>query len=158
MNMRIPLYAAASGLLLLLLMPESLSAQPVPVPNYSFEQQQAPNVYPYVNINVDEWQKAPEPAYYTPAFGGYGIPWVATAGVFLDVNPYANHVGNQCGYILAVPQATLFQDYTSTPTHDFNATYDVGKSYTLTVGVFGKTTVAPGSTFQLSLYYLDGSG
>ncbi|PWU21656.1 MAG: hypothetical protein C5B50_01200 [Verrucomicrobia bacterium] len=136
-----------------------LAAQPISVPNFSFESQTAPASYPYVNINVDFWQKAPEPAYYGPAIGmPYGIPWAGTAGVFLDVNPYANHDGVQCGYILGFPQVTLFQDYSSSPTHDFNATFDVGKSYDLTIGVFGKNTLAPGSTLDLSLYYLDGSG
>jgi len=59
-----------------------LSAQPITVPNYSFEAQTAPNTSPYVNINVDAWQKNPEPAFYGPAFGGFGIPWAGTAGVF----------------------------------------------------------------------------
>jgi len=74
----------------------------------------------------------------------------------LDTNPYQNHVGTQAGYILAVPQVALFQDYNTSPTHDFNATFEVGKSYDLTVGVFGKPSLAPGSTLQISLYYLDG--
>jgi len=135
-----------------------LGAQPISVPNFSFESQTAPNSYPYVNINVDSWQKAPEPAYYGPAIGTpFGIPWVGTAGVFLDVNPYANHNGLQCGYLLGFPEVTLYQDYNSSPTHDFNATFDVGKSYNLTIGLFGKNTLAPGSTLQISLYYLDGA-
>jgi hypothetical protein len=129
-----------------------LGAQPIAVPNYSFESQTAPNVYPYVNINVDSWQKAPEPAYYGPAIGTpFGIPWAGTAGVFLDVNPYVNHIGSQAGYILGFPQVTLYQD-------SFGATFDVGKAYNLTIGVFGKNTLAPGSTLELSLYYLDGGG
>ena len=47
------------------------------------------------------------------------------------------------------------------PTHAFNATYDVGKSYTLTVAVLGGTNVehpcwrAP--RLELSLYYRDNS-
>jgi len=136
-----------------------LGAQPIAVPNFSFESQTAPATYPYVNINIDSWQKAPEPAYYDPIIGTpYGIPWAGTAGVFLDVNPYANHVGTQCGYILGFPQVTLFQDYNSSPTHDFNATFDVGRAYNLTICVFGKNTLAPGSTLDLSLYYVDGGG
>ena len=134
------------------------SAQSITVPNFSFESQTAPNTFPFVNIFVDSWQKAPEPAYYDAAIGTpFGIPWLSTAGVFLDVNPYVNHVGNQAGYILGFPQVTLFQDYDSSPTHDFNATFDVGQSYNLTIGVFGKPTLAPGSTLELSLYYRDGA-
>lgn len=135
----------------------ALQAQPIAVPNSSFESQPAPNVYPFVNVFVDSWQKAPEPSYYGPAIGTpFGIPWIGTAGVFLDVNPYVNHVGSQAGYILGFPDVTLFQDYNSSPTHDFNATFEVGSAYNLTLGVFGKNTLAPGSTLELSLYYLDG--
>ena len=135
-----------------------LKAQSISVPNFSFELQPAPNTFPFVNIFVDSWEKAPEPAYYGPAIGTpFGIPWAGTAGVFLDVNPYLNHDGAQAGYILGFPEVTLFQDYNSSPTHDFNATFDVGKSYNLTIGVFGKSTLAPGSTLQIGLYYRDAS-
>ena len=141
----------------LLLSGVSGQAQPISVPNFSFESPTAPSSSPYVNVLVDSWQKIPEPAYYGPAIGTpYGIPWIGTAGVFLDVNPYVNHDGTQAGYILGFPQVTLFQDYNSSATHDFNATFEVGKSYNLTLGVFGKSTLAPGSTLGLSLYYLDG--
>ena len=133
-----------------------LCAQPIAVPNFSFESQTAPSSYPFVNINVDSWQKIPEPAYFGPIGSLYGIPWAGTAGVFLDVNPYVNHVGNQAGYILGFPQVSLFQDYSTSPTHDFNATFEVGNAYNLTVGVFGKPTLTPGATLELSLYYLDG--
>lgn len=134
-----------------------VQAQPITVPNSSFESPAAPSSYPYVNIAIDSWQKNPEPAFYTPAFGGYGIPWVGTAGVFLDVNPYLNHDGSQAGYLLAVPQVALFQDYNSSATHDFNATFEVGKAYNLTIGIFGKSSLTAGSTLELSLYYRDGS-
>ena len=145
----------AALFLLALLTSASLQAQSIIVPNYSFESQTAPQTSPYVNIFVDSWEKAPEPAYYGPAIGTpFGIPWVGTAGVFYDTNPYANHLGIQAGYILGFPQVTLFQDYNSSPSHDFNAIFEVGKSYNLTVGVFGKN-LAPGSTLLLSLYYRD---
>src|SRR5689334_11379132 len=82
----------------------ALQAQPIAVPNSSFESQPAPNVYPFVNVFVDSWQKAPEPDYYGPAIGTpFGIPWIGTAGVFLDVNPYVNRIGSQAGYILGFP-------------------------------------------------------
>jgi hypothetical protein len=138
----------------------NLQATPLSVPNFSFESQTAPNVYPYVNGNVDSWAKAPEPAYWLPLTGGF-FPWDGTAGLFLDVNPYANHLGSQAGYILGFPQATLFQDYNSVdwhggaPTHDFDQVFEIGKAYTLTIGVFGKNTLTPGSTLKLSLYYVD---
>jgi hypothetical protein len=127
-------------------------AQSIAVPNFSFESPPTP----FVNISLGSWQKNSEPAFYGPAFGGYGIPWNGTAGVFLDVNPYQNHDGMQAGYMLAVPQVALFQDYNSSPTHEFDATFDVGKAYQLTIGVFGKSSLAQGSMLELSLYYRDG--
>lgn len=147
-------FAAVVGFTAMLITAGSLPAQPIFVPNHSFELDTAPNFYPFANTNIASWQKIPEPAYYLPAIGTFP-PWNGTAGVFLDVNPYANRVGNQAGYILAFPQVTLFQDYSTSPTHDFNATFEIGKSYNLTVGIFGKDTIAPGSTLEISLYYRD---
>jgi len=134
---------------------KGIAAKPVAVPNYSFESQTAPSSSPFVTLDVDSWQRNPEPAWYAPAFGSYGIPWVGTAGAFLDVNLYINHDGNQAGYLLAVPQVSFFQDYSTSPTHDFNATYKVGNAYNLAVGVYGKPSLASGSTLTVSLYYRD---
>lgn len=133
------------------------SGNAVPVPNGSFESPTAPMSPPYVNTMVDSWEKPTEPAYYDAAIGTpFGIPWEGTAGVFFDTNPYANHDGTQAAYLLGFPQVALFQDYDSTPTHEFDATYQVGYAYTLAVGIFGKN-LAPGSTLEVSLYYRDGS-
>src|SRR5262249_46722985 len=42
------------------------------------------------------------------------------------------------------------------PTHEFNAKFEVGKSYALTVGVLGGGGgMSNGVTFQISLYYRD---
>ena len=128
----------------------TLHATAINVPNFSFESQPAPNTYPFVNVFVDSWEKAAEPAYYGPAIGTpFGIPWFGTAGLFLDVNPYANHDGTQAGYILGFPQVEFFQDYDSSPTHDFDATFDTGEidihyAYPLLIGVgpMGSTALA----------------
>ena len=143
--------ALAVGALASLALP--LHAQPITVPNFSFE---SPGT-PFASPSVASWQKNAEPAFYGPAFGSSGFTWDQLAGVFFDSNPYANHDGSQVGYILSVPQVALFQDYTTSPTHDFNATYNVGMSYNLTLGVFAKPGMAPGATLDLSLYYLDAS-
>jgi len=136
----------------------ALYAQPLAVPNYSFESQSGAG-WPFgTNPNVDNWQKIAEPAYF-PLVSGGQIPWYGTAGVFIDTAPYGNRVGTQAGYILAFPQATLFQDYSVSPA--FDATFEIGKSYNLTIGVFGKGSsapLAPGSTLTLSLYYRNGLG
>jgi hypothetical protein len=146
----------AAGLATLATGVSELRAQNIGVPNFSFESQSAVG-FPFdTNPNVEAWRKIPEPAYYTPSFGSFGIPWEGTAGVFVDSNPYANHVGTQAGYILAAPQVTLYQDYESSIGHDFNATFEVGMSYALTIGIYGKSSIAPDSTLKLSLYYRDG--
>ena len=135
-------------------------SQTINVPNGSFEWQSGVG-YPFgVNIFIDSWQKAPKPAYFDYIEANYGFYWIQTAGAFVDTNPYGNHTGTQVGYILPYPQVALFQDYNTVdwddaaPTHDFNARFNVGRSYKLTVGLFAKN-MTEGSSLQLSLYYRD---
>jgi hypothetical protein len=124
----------------------TLHAASIIVPNSSFE---SPNTLPAgVSTTIDSWQKAPKPAYFDEAT--FGFQWIQTAGIFFDNNPYANHDGIQCAYMLSFPGVTLFQDATS----GFNATYGVGQSYTMTLGLFGKS-LTPNNSLQLSLYYRD---
>ena len=64
-----------------------------------------------------------------------------------------------------MPEVALFQDYDSiygtntTPSHAFNARFNVGSAYTLTVGVIGGVDGSPplyeGATLLLGLYYRD---
>jgi len=136
----------------------TVQAQSIAVPNYSFESQSGVG-WPFgTNPNVDNWQKIAEPPWFAGISGGQ-IPWYGTAGVFIDSNPYTNAVGTQAGYMLAFPQVALFQDYSVSSA--FNATFEIGKAYNLTVGVFGKGSsapLAPGATLTLSLYYRNGAG
>jgi hypothetical protein len=118
----------------------------------------------FVNTHVDSWQKVPKPDWYVES-GGY--TWDQLAGVFLNTPVGASdHIvncdGSQALYMFAVPQVCIFQDYNSTdwsnstPTHAFNATFDPGASYQLTVGVIGGGgNMMSGVTFELSLYYRD---
>jgi hypothetical protein len=142
----------------------ALHAQPINVPNGSFESQvAAPPAY--ADTRVDSWQKAPKPGYFDEQ--AFGFLWDQTAGVFLDnfvgnPSPLDNIDGNQGAYMLAFPGVSLFQDYNTTnwnhptPTHDFNATFEVGKSYQLTVGlVGGRGGMTDGTTLLLGLYYGD---
>jgi len=123
-------------------------------------------VYPYVSLNVDSWQKADKPAYFDQVEQNYGILWDQTAAIFFGPGAYGNMAGNQAAYLFSFPQVTLFQDYDSMdyndagPTHDFNAKFEVGKSYNLTLGVYGKGfsgNMTEGSMLSLSLYYRDGA-
>ena len=106
----------------------------------------------FVSINIDSWQKAPKPDYFDE--GTFGFSWVQTAGLFANTPPssVSNHIdnlyGNQSAYLLAFPGVTLAQDAGSLK-------YQPGKSYDLTVGLFGKN-MADGNLLTLSLYYHDG--
>lgn len=136
-------------------------AQPIAVPNGSMESQSGVGQPFGVNVLVDSWEKPSRPAYFESVETNYSIFWIQTAGAFVDSNtPYANLHGSQAGYLLSFPQVALFQDYETRdwndgePTHEFNAIYEAGKAYQLTVGVFGKN-MTEGSMFNLSLYYRD---
>lgn len=138
----------------------------IPVPNNSFESQIAGPPFG-VNNNIDSWQKSPKPDWFDESTSG--ILWTQLTGNFVNTPPTSpDHIdnvdGNQAVYLFAVPTVALFQDYNSTdwnhtmPTHAFNATYEAGKSYQLTVGVIGGGGgMTPGSILQLSLYYRDAS-
>jgi hypothetical protein len=118
----------------------------------------------YVSINIDSWQKAPKPAWYQET-GGY--LWSQLTGIFKNTDTNSSdHIdncdGNQALWLFAVPEVGLFQDYDSTdwhnlpPSHAFNGTFTVGKSYHLTVGVIGTGGgMSQGATLDLRLYYRD---
>src|SRR5262245_11519366 len=87
---------AAVGILSLAAGSNTVQAQPITVPNFSFESQTAPDdpQYNYINVFVDSWQKIAEPAYYATNIGiPFGIPWIGTAGVFLNT-----YTGNTNAY------------------------------------------------------------
>ena len=130
------------------------------VPNSSFE---SPATL-YVDVNVGSWQKAPKPAWYAEA-GGF--LWTQLTGTFKNSAPGSfDHIENCEGaqglWLFAVPESGLFQDYESqdanspAPTHEFNATFKVGRTYALTVGVIGGGGgMSNGAPIELSLYYRD---
>ena len=131
------------------------------VPNFSFESQPTG----FVTAEIDDWQKPPQPSGFDSAdFGA----WTNMTGLFYNY-PGASFIdnanGSQLAYMVAYPQVAIFQDYNSTdwsgasPTHTFNAVFQPGKIYTLTVGVTSSSVepLTPGSTLQLSLYYRDAS-
>jgi hypothetical protein len=138
------------GLLALGVWAGAIQAQNIPVPNGSFESPTPPPGFPATPL-IDSWQKAPQPAWYDPdAFGG--ITWDQTTGVFPNTaegspDHIVNLDGSQAAYLFALPEVALFQE--------LETAYEVGLSYTLTVGMLGSQGIAEGSAFELSLYYLD---
>ncbi len=142
----------------------SSQAASLTVPNFSFESPIVIPGYP-VDTRIDNWQKTPQPAWYNPAVFG-GILWDQLTGVFPNPDPtnynhIANMTGNQGLYMFSFPSVGVFQDYRSTdhahssPMNAFNETFEIGKSYQLTVGVLGGETLPEGDILQLSLYYRD---
>ncbi len=138
----------------------TLEAASIAVPNGSFE---SPSTT-FVNTDIDSWQKAPKPDWYVES-GGY--TWDELTGVFMNTSATsADHIdncdGNQAMWMFAVPDVGVFQDYNSidwahtTPTHDFNAAFEVGKSFRLTIGVIGGGGgMLAGASLAVSLYYRD---
>ena len=137
-----------------------LQAETISVPNGSFESP----VTSYVTININNWQKGPKPADYEEA-GGF--LWSQLTGGFKNTplgsfDYLDNCDGDQALWMFAVPEVSLFQDYNSVdwknpvPTHAFDARFEVGKSYDLTVGVNGSGGgMSNGATLRISLYYRD---
>ena len=134
----------------------------ISIPNASFETP----VTTFVNTNVDSWQKVEQPTWYDDA----EFLWSQLIGTFLNPAPGAgNRIDNchglQAVWLFAVPEVEMFQDYETmdwndtVPSHAFNATFEVGKSYTLTVGVIGGGGgMQDGVSLRLSLYYRDAGG
>ena len=156
-----PLTAVAAGLAPIFVAGSTLQAQPINVPNSSFESQVVNPVF-YVDSRIDSWQKAPKPGYFTDS---PQLTWDQTVGIFIGTppfspNPYSNLAGNQAAYMLSLPGAGIFQDNQSTDwsgaVSGLNASFQIGYGYQLTLGVFGKSMVENYSSMQLSLYYRDG--
>jgi hypothetical protein len=130
------------------------------VPNGSFELPQTE----FADPRMDGWEKAPEPAWYT---GGQQAPWDQLVGQFVNTrHGSSDHIdnldGEQAAFLFALPDVAIWQDYDSTggtgeePAHAFDVTFEPGKAYTLTAGVFGGGGgMVEGATLEISLYYRD---
>ncbi|HRI15049.1 MAG TPA: hypothetical protein PLX89_18800 [Verrucomicrobiota bacterium] len=135
----------------------------IPLPNGSFE---APATV-FVNTHVDNWQKGPKPDWYVETDE---YRWDQLTGVFKNPAPSAvdhlqNCDGAQALWLFAVPEVELSQDYLSqdwndpSPTHAFDARFQVGKAYELTVGINGGGGgMQEGVTMEISLYYRNDDG
>ena len=126
------------------------SAQSILVPNGSFESPTPPQGFP-ATPQIDIWQKTAQPV-GVPLPNG--ITWDQLSGVFPNTPPSSlSHIDNvtesQAAYLFAIPGVGLSQTLT--------ATFEVGKSYALSMGVLGGGGISEGSSLQLDLFYLDGA-
>ncbi len=156
------------GLTAMLVLAGTLRAGVLYVPNYSFASPVVPEVFPYATNELDEWEETPQPGDYNPT-NNYDTPWSYLVGTFYDVpfpDSYITNLdGVQAAFLQAYPEVGIFQDDNSiggtntVPDHVFDATFNVGKAYTLTVGLTSSSDepLTQGSTLQLSLYYRDGA-
>src|ERR1043166_6423679 len=117
------------------------------VPNSSFEQPTVPPVNPFAQPDMDSWQKSPQPGWYNPADYGF-TPWEYRMGEFynfpLSPSTYIDNCdGVQAAFIFAFQDVGIFKAYNTiygtntVPSHAFNAKYNVGRAYDLTVGLIG---------------------
>lgn len=148
----------------LALLPTALHGGPIFVPNASFE---SPTTI-FVTLNLDSWQRTPQPDNWDTNQSG---DWSTLVGFFKNTpvgsfDHIDNCDGNQVMWLFANPDAGIFQDYDSVdwndaaPTHNFDAVYEVGYAYQLTVGILvgglgSGGGVTPGATVEFSLYYRD---
>jgi len=158
---------AMLGVMVLLAGAETLRAGNLYLPNASFESPMVPETSPYAMPDMNSWEKSAQPFWYDPS-QNYDTPWADLMGTFYNV-PFPgefidNCDGNQAAFMFALPGAAIFQDYNSiddastNASHAFNAKFNVGRSYKLTVGVIGGGGgMQPGATLQLSLYYRNAS-
>jgi len=135
-----------------------LQAGPINIPNASFE---SPATL-FVSLNFDSWQRTPQPGWWNEAASG---PWTNLTGIFMNsASGSADHIdncdGNQAAWLFANPGVGLFQDYDSmdwndpAPTHAFDARFEPGKLYHLSVGVIGGGySMPPDTPLEVSLYY-----
>jgi hypothetical protein len=160
----------ALGLLALAASTAALRGATIPIPNGSFETPLAPREQPYAMPDMAAWQKSLQPFWYDPA-QNFNTPWETLMGTFFNA-PISTYIDNcdgaQAAFFFALPEIALFQDYDSldgtntTPSHAFDARFNVNNAYRLTIGVIGGVYGYPplyqGATLELSLYYRDASG
>lgn len=130
-------------------------AATIVVPNGSFESP----VTAFVDTHIDHWQDAPKPAWFPET----DETWDSLTGLYKNTDPGSsdrvlNCDGAQAMWLFANPQVAFFQDYETTDwagtTHAFDARFEVGKAYELTLGALGGGGgMREGASAMLSLYY-----
>ncbi len=131
---------------------QTLWAGTINIPNGSFEAPYVDMVSPFATSSISDWQKAPVPAWWTGA--GYSEQqWTDSAGVFVNVpfQPVDNVDGRQAAFMFSPSGYELFQDLA--------ASFEVGQSYTLTVGIEGGGYgMKLGVPMEIRMYYRDDTG
>jgi hypothetical protein len=128
------------------------AAENIPIPNGSFESPTTTYASPF----IDSWQKTAKPDWYDE--GGGAFLWSQLTGQFSNQPPsyIDNCDGKQAAWMFVIPQVGIFQDYDYPTNHAFNAIYEIGKSYRLTLGIIGTGGgMLQGATIELALYYRD---
>lgn len=140
-----------AALVLASLLPAPLAAQPISLPNASFESPATE----FVTTQVNGWQKVPKPEWFVES---ESQRWDQLSGLFLN-SPAGqeghkpNLDGSQALYLFAVPSVGLFQDHDS-GSQGFDAVFEPGKAYKLTAGlVGGGGGMREGASLMLSLYH-----
>ena len=140
---------SAASLLGVAILPGTLLAQSIEVPNGSFESPKPPQGFP-VTLQIDNWQKAPEPVGFPPLPGSF--TWDQLSGAFPNTpvgkpDHIDNLTGSQAAYLVSIPGVGLSQALT--------ATFEVGKSYALAIDALGGGGIVEGSSLQFGLFYLN---
>jgi hypothetical protein len=117
--------------------------------NPSFESPSVPNGFPAITI-IDSWQKTPE----NPDSGFPPGQWDQLSGLFENAavgqpRHIENADGNQVAFLFAVQGVGISQQ--------LGDTFAAGVSYELSLGIRGGGALTPGTTFQVGLFYMDGS-
>ena len=132
----------------------AFASEAIPTPNGSFELPATTFASPL----IASWQKTAKPDWYDDQSGAF--LWTQLTGEFTNqpgsVSFIDNCDGGQAAWMFVIPEVGIYQDYDNPANHAFDATYEVGSSYRLAVGVIGTGgSMLPGVTFELALYYRD---
>ncbi len=151
-------FRSAAALLAGLVVKVAACAQPIAVPNGSFES--PPTAF--VSTVVEAWKKMPRPEWYEE---GGGFLWDQLVGIFRNTPvSSADHIENcdglQAAWLFAVPEVGMYQVLGQSPgTVKPPPVFTPGHAYELVVGVLGGGgNMAAGATLELALFYEDDAG
>lgn len=131
---------------------QTLWADTISIPNGSFEDPYLEMEEPFAAASISDWQKAPVPQWWL-GMGYTEQDWLNSGGVFVNVPfaPIDNVDGRQAAFLFSPPGYELFQDLA--------AVFEIGQSYTLTVGIEGGGYgMKLGVPMEIRLYYRDDTG